>query len=365
MVRICEISSNDLLAKLYGFVVYNCRTSHAWPGDLALSSTYLPGSGVSFSILYGCPFATEETVIRRLKHITTEAAHPLLLPGILVELELKRHIKLIESTINKVEAKIFELDYEYANLGRPKKEVDARNEEKREAWLDLTYLRNGLMSWNTQIGRMYEHVDELKDQVFNLDEWLMADRSGKRYIASAAQRKSSGDYTGAISETVGLRRESTLAMIDKKARSRTTPETHMRDMQHVGEKIKARLNAIRDEYDEKIRDCTMRVDGMAMATQWSHGETNMEIALATNQDSKVMRSIALVTMVFLPGTFFGTVFSMSFFDWSSGDGKARISNYLWIYVVITVVCTMITVGLWYFLVVYRKKRGNVESGDSV
>jgi Mg2+ and Co2+ transporter CorA len=107
----------------------------------------------------------------------------------------------------------------------------------------------------------------------------------------------------------------------------------------------------------------MRVDGMAMATQWSHGETNVEIALATNQDSKVMRSIALVTMVFLPGTFFGTVFSMTFFNWS-GDGKARISSYLWIYVVITVVFTLMTVGLWYFLVVYRKKRSTAESGNS-
>lgn len=36
----------------------------------------------------------------------------------------------------------------------------------------------------------------------------------------------------------------------------------------------------------------------------AQGETNVEIALATGKDSKHMRSIALVTMVFLPGTFF-------------------------------------------------------------
>jgi Mg2+ and Co2+ transporter CorA len=312
--------------------------------------------------MYGCSFAIEQNIIGRLKYIASEAAHPLLLPGILVELELSRHIKLIESTINKVEAKIFELDFDYANLGRPKSDVDDRNEEKREAWLDLTYLRNGLISWNTQIGRMHEHVDELKQHVFNLSEWRISDCSGKDCMVSAL-RNWSKHSDGTMPKAIGPLKKPTWDVSKPKVRFRKTPEVYKRDMQQVGERIKARLSAIRDEYDEKIRDCTMRVDGMAMATQWSHGETNVEIALATNQDSKVMRSIALVTMVFLPGTFFGTVFSMTFFNWS-GDGKARISSYLWIYVVITVVFTLMTVGLWYFLVVYRKKRSTAESGNS-
>jgi hypothetical protein len=40
-------------------------------------------------------------------------------------------------------------------------------------------------------------------------------------------------------------------------------------LQRVGQKIKDRIQGIIDEYDDKIRDCTMRVDGMAMATQWA------------------------------------------------------------------------------------------------
>lgn len=46
-------------------------------------------------------------------------------------------------------------------------------------------------------------------------------------------------------------------------------------MRKVGEKIRLRLAAIRDDYDEKIRDCTMRIDGMAMATQWVKTGTNL------------------------------------------------------------------------------------------
>ncbi|KAM0285765.1 hypothetical protein ACHAQH_001226 [Verticillium albo-atrum] len=39
-------------------------------------------------------------------------------------------------------------------------------------------------------------------------------------------------------------------------------------MRRTGSKITQRTQAIVEEYDSKIRDCTMRIDGMAMATQW-------------------------------------------------------------------------------------------------
>lgn len=45
---------------------------------------------------------------------------------------------------------------------------------------------------------------------------------------------------------------------------------------------------------------------------------------------------------------------MTFFDWGGSDGKTRISRYLWIYVTVTVFFTLITIGLWYFFVIFRK-----------
>lgn len=55
-----------------------------------------------------------------------------------------------------------------------------------------------------------------------------------------------------------------------------------------------------------------------------------------------------------------TVFSMTFFDWS-GDGKSQVSSYLWIYIVVTVFFTAITIGMWYFFVIYR--RSALKGGD--
>jgi hypothetical protein len=45
---------------------------------------------------------------------------------------------------------------------------------------------------------------------------------------------------------------------------------------------------------------------------------------------------------------------MTFFNWSGDGGKATVSKYLWIYVVVTVTFTAITVGLWYFFVLFRR-----------
>ncbi|KAF2274430.1 uncharacterized protein EI97DRAFT_435263 [Westerdykella ornata] len=363
--------------------IYSCRSSNAWDQDLALSATYFPGSGLTFSILYGCPFQTEENIIRRLRRVTYEAAHPLLLPGIFAELEVLRHTRLVETTINKIETKILELNDAAANFRSSQEEVDRRNEDKRESWLDLTYLRNSLVSWNTQLGKLATHATELSDDVYRCTKQDKADvpnnifniHSMTAHTGSSNVWESKyslyGDHNwcpshseaptatnSAVDEKHPMNEKFLSASIPEKSRAYTAL------MREAGDKIKRRIMAIRDDYDEKIRDCTMRVDGMAMATQWSHGETNVEIALATNRDSKVMRSIALVTMVFLPGTFFATVFSMTFFDWFGEGGKTRVSSYLWIYILITLIFTLVTVGCWYFFVFYRQRYQASKDGGS-
>jgi hypothetical protein len=45
---------------------------------------------------------------------------------------------------------------------------------------------------------------------------------------------------------------------------------------------------------------------------------------------------------------------MTFFDWHDDQGQARVSRYLWIYVVVTVSFTAITIGLWYYFVMFRR-----------
>lgn len=39
---------------------------------------------------------------------------------------------------------------------------------------------------------------------------------------------------------------------------------------------------------------------------------------------------------------------MSFFEWNPENGQKMLSPYIWMYVVITVVLTGLTLALWYF-----------------
>jgi hypothetical protein len=49
---------------------------------------------------------------------------------------------------------------------------------------------------------------------------------------------------------------------------------------------------------------------------------------------------------------------MTFFNWSmGGSGGETVSQWVWIYVVFTVVFTLATLAVWYYLVVYRERRG--------
>jgi len=243
--------------------------------------------------------------VRRLSSAMTEAAHPLLMPGIFAELERSRHVHIVEATINELEIRIFELDFKSSDMeGMPGSEAEKRNQEKRSAWLDTTYLRNALVSWTTQLGKIGPHVDELKDTVFktpNFEKVLLHTRTEIEASSNSLTKHlkhkdihfeepglsdTSSDGRVNLTRNAGdedppsvqeeLIREMDVGKTSQKARQRYEGSMVRRDsevvreqLQRAGHKIKDRIQAIIDEYDDKIRDCTMRVDGMAMATQWA------------------------------------------------------------------------------------------------
>lgn len=58
-----------------------------------------------------------------------------------------------------------------------------------------------------------------------------------------------------------------------------------------------------------------------------------------------MKTISLMGALFLPGTYLASVFSMTFFNFQSGADPV-ISNWLWVYFIITIPLTVIIVGFW-------------------
>ncbi|KAI1747463.1 hypothetical protein F4782DRAFT_422868 [Xylaria castorea] len=76
--------------------------------------------------------------------------------------------------------------------------------------------------------------------------------------------------------------------------------------------------------------------------------TSVKIGLATQSDSVTMKSIAFVTLTFLPPTFVSAIFSMSFFNYSADSGWV-ISDKFWLYWVFAVPITILTAVAWHYL----------------
>ncbi|CAG8058175.1 unnamed protein product [Penicillium olsonii] len=75
--------------------------------------------------------------------------------------------------------------------------------------------------------------------------------------------------------------------------------------------------------------------------------TSVEIGRAAQIDSSAMKTIAFVTLIFLPPTFISSVFSMSFFQCGENDGWG-MSNKFWLYWVFAIPITIATVVVWQY-----------------
>ncbi|KAK4156191.1 hypothetical protein C8A00DRAFT_31001 [Chaetomidium leptoderma] len=128
----------------------------------------------------------------------------------------------------------------------------------------------------------------------------------------------------------------------------------LKEMQHRQTTVHESLHADLDEtYREQAKDYAQfqisLVKSLKLRSDSNQERLKNEINLAFNtlarQDNSVMKSIALLTMIFLPATFISALFSTTFFNYGD-DGSWQVSGKLWIYWITTVPATIIIVVLW-------------------
>ncbi|KIW18434.1 hypothetical protein PV08_02722 [Exophiala spinifera] len=71
------------------------------------------------------------------------------------------------------------------------------------------------------------------------------------------------------------------------------------------------------------------------------------IAEDTRRDSSSMKTIAVLTLIFLPATALASIFGMSMFDWKAQEGKDIVSHRFWIYVIVAVLLTLVVLTVWF------------------
>jgi hypothetical protein len=87
---------------------------------------------------------------------------------------------------------------------------------------------------------------------------------------------------------------------------------------------------------------------------------NARMAIASSRDSSSMKALAVITAIFLPGEFLGTLFGMSMFDWMAdkepGPDRVRVggadddeqvmSHKFWIYWLVAIPLTFVILCVW-------------------
>ncbi|KEZ44077.1 hypothetical protein SAPIO_CDS3828 [Scedosporium apiospermum] len=121
------------------------------------------------------------------------------------------------------------------------------------------------------------------------------------------------------------------------------------------EQLQSQLKAITDFSDEmerKVQNILTLADAklsQKVALQ-SH-----ELTISVNNDSIAMKTIAILTMLFLPGTSFAAILAMPFFDDNEYLGEP---SKVWIWVVLTIASTV--VAFWGFFHVMNRQERSME-----
>ncbi|KAF2796628.1 hypothetical protein K505DRAFT_237308, partial [Melanomma pulvis-pyrius CBS 109.77] len=90
------------------------------------------------------------------------------------------------------------------------------------------------------------------------------------------------------------------------------------------------------------------------------GFSNVMVSLAkdTVEDSATVRVVTIVTLIYLPASFVSSLLGTNLFVFQTTDGSGfQASEQFWIFVVISVPLTMLTVGSWFF---YTKRRATMS-----
>ena len=85
------------------------------------------------------------------------------------------------------------------------------------------------------------------------------------------------------------------------------------------------------------------------------------IAAASQRDSTAMKTISVVTMVFLPGTYIAALFAIPLFNWGADDGSPVLSSRFWYYWATTLPLTAAVLLCWIVWEPLRTRLLNVHA----
>ena len=123
-------------------------------------------------------------------------------------------------------------------------------------------------------------------------------------------------------------------------------------VQQLRDRCQSQTNFVSTSCHARLHDptTTHHPSQMLNTITQSDSEYTAAIAVDGKRDSIAMKTIAILGIIFLPGTFVATLFSINMFAWGGEDGEEwtslTVSPSSWIYWAITVPLTILTFLVW-------------------
>ena len=120
------------------------------------------------------------------------------------------------------------------------------------------------------------------------------------------------------------------------------------------------LDHLNDELEFNMLRCRTQTKIVFSLISQADNMRNIELAkdsrslaVASKRDSSAMKTVAVLTTVFLPGTFISTFVSMPLLSWDATSWTEVPTTHFWVYWAVTIPLTLLTLYAWYAWQRYR------------
>ncbi|KAK7961168.1 hypothetical protein PG988_012382 [Apiospora saccharicola] len=155
-----------------------------------------------------------------------------------------------------------------------------------------------------------------------------------------------------VTETLDVSMQTLAAVLSQHKEMR--PEADKKEEQRVWKNVRQRLLAHKQVVDNLRCRSQSNQDRLQNEIQLAFNlvaledsKTSIGISRAAKTDSTAMKTISILTLIFLPPTFTCAVFSMSFFNYDAGGRGWTVSPQIWIYWAFAVPLTVLSAAMYY------------------
>ncbi|KAE9366848.1 hypothetical protein N431DRAFT_417771 [Stipitochalara longipes BDJ] len=220
--------------------------------------------------------------------------------------------------------------------------------------------RNSLLILNVLLEfvqfRAHQYV-QLRLELYNLEARLGVTRHGQ-HLRRKGYAEVDHDFTLLNADLAGFAKklaetELSAAVLLEHAKGCQRLVGICEDYEAQSQESQRPFSEQREEIHATIIRAELFLKNMKMAQDVLQSLSAVLYNRINKQDTNSMKTIAVVTLVFLPATFVSTVFSTGIFNFhasESPDNPRTISKYGWIYLLICVLSTALTLlswGCWY------------------